>query len=98
MKKFPRRMVNLPNFSPRVKLINIKRYQQAKITNELKSTREGDSKPFRKTPKLGNSQAARLANIAAMEITDGFKRTLGGIAIFMSAVRAMGAFPVAHAI
>jgi hypothetical protein len=33
-----------------------------------------------------------------MEITDGFKRTLGGIAIFMSAIRAIGTLPVAHAI
>jgi hypothetical protein len=81
-----------------VKLININRYQLAKITNELNSRREGDSKPFRKTPKLGNSQAAKLASTAAMEITDGFKKAFGGSAIFMFAGRAIGESPVAYAI
>jgi hypothetical protein len=81
-----------------VKLININKYQQAKTTNELNSRRDVDSKPFRKTPKLGNSQAAKLADIAAIEITDGFRITFGGSAIFIFTGWAIGAFLVPHAI
>jgi len=68
-----------------VKLINISRYQQDKIMIELKFMRDGESNPLRKTPKLGNDQAARLANIAAIETTDGLRMTLGGSDILIFA-------------
>jgi hypothetical protein len=93
-----RRTIILPTFSPTVKLMNINRYQQARTTQELKSTCARFSKPFRKTPKLGNSQAAKLANIAAIETKDGFRMILGGRDMFIFAGTAMGGLPVRHAI
>jgi len=51
-----------------------------------KSSRDGLSKPFRRTPKLGNSQAAKLANMATIETTDGLRTALGrrGMFIFVA--------------
>ena len=92
MKTLLRKTICLPTFSPRVKLRNINRYQQARTTNELNWRRAGESKPFRRTPKLGNSQAARLANIAAIETNDGFRMTFGGTEMFIFA----GTAPVTH--
>jgi hypothetical protein len=79
----------LPTFSPRLKHKNINKYQQARTTKASRLRRAGLSKPLRKTPKLGNSQAARLASIAAIETTEGLRIVLGrkDIIIFVGSPR-----------
>src|SRR5579885_1348503 len=67
-----------PNFSPMNKLRKINVYQHASTTKASMFKRDGLSNPLRRTPKLGNSQAAKLANTAVIDTTDGFNKLLEG--------------------
>jgi hypothetical protein len=78
-----RKIRNLPTFSPIEKHMKINRYQHTRIENEVKSSRAGCSKPFLKTPKLGNSHAVKLTSTAAIETREGLRKELEGMANFM---------------
>ena len=66
------------------KPMKISKYQHARIKNDVTSSCAGCSKPLFRTPKLGNSQAAKLASIAAIENRDGLRKALEGIGKFIS--------------